>query len=338
MYTNRFAPSVRKTSKSGFTLIELLVVISIIALLIALLLPALARAKQEALTTACGANLHSIGQILAEYENSYEGAIPSGNAYINGGYNLYPAAEWDILLYTYNAGLDPVRYVQWNGVGGSTPNYPVASSSGPAFLGTFTCPASQIKPTLGPAWGVQVGWFWSDYAANPNYFWTYAGPGCGYWDNIDTVNMHASNVKDPGSAIAIGDATQTSSWGGSWMIMSDWIQNSGGNPSAAQPYVNDPNYLVPANGFSSSETVNEDILQPNQPAINNLTGMRYRHMQTSANTGEANGLYFDGHVETLPINNNVAGAAVSSPAANGTRGLRIQNIVNPELPSSVGLF
>ena len=122
------------------------------------------------------------------------------------------------------------------------------------------------------------------------------------------------------------------------MIMSDWIQNSAGNPSAAQPYVSDPNYLVPANGFSSSETVNQDILQPNQPAINNQTGMRYRHMQDSPNTGEANGLFFDGHAETLPINNNVAGAAKTSPSANGTQGLRMQNIYNPDLPSTIGLF
>ncbi|MGC8625925.1 MAG: type II secretion system protein, partial [Phycisphaerae bacterium] len=60
----------------GFTLIELLVVISIIAILVALLLPALARAKQDALSTVCLANLRSQGQMLAEYEATYEDAIP----------------------------------------------------------------------------------------------------------------------------------------------------------------------------------------------------------------------------------------------------------------------
>jgi len=43
--------------RKGFTLIELLVVIAIIALLMAILMPALARVKEQARTVACLANL-----------------------------------------------------------------------------------------------------------------------------------------------------------------------------------------------------------------------------------------------------------------------------------------
>jgi len=67
----------------GFTLIELLVVISIVALLIGLLLPALSKARQAAYTSVCMSNLRQIGFGRAIYESNFESCLPYGERWYN---------------------------------------------------------------------------------------------------------------------------------------------------------------------------------------------------------------------------------------------------------------
>jgi prepilin-type N-terminal cleavage/methylation domain-containing protein len=64
--------------RSGFTLVELLVVIAVIALLMAILLPALTKAKEQARTIACLAHLKQWGIICSIYADNNNGRFWSG--------------------------------------------------------------------------------------------------------------------------------------------------------------------------------------------------------------------------------------------------------------------
>ena len=67
-----------KNHRSGFTLIELLVVVAIIALLIAILLPSLGKARDRAKLTACAANERSLFLAFSNYAGEWDGfAMPA---------------------------------------------------------------------------------------------------------------------------------------------------------------------------------------------------------------------------------------------------------------------
>ncbi len=87
----------KKSSAAGFTLIELLVVIAIIAILAAILLPALASAKERAKRASCVSNLHQNGASLAMYPNDFNDRVPNSeftddlNANSDRAYDAYTA-------------------------------------------------------------------------------------------------------------------------------------------------------------------------------------------------------------------------------------------------------
>jgi prepilin-type N-terminal cleavage/methylation domain-containing protein len=65
----------RLIHRRGFTLIELLVVVAIIALLVSILLPSLQRAKEQAKTAVCVANLKAVGTGLQSYAQRYNNTV-----------------------------------------------------------------------------------------------------------------------------------------------------------------------------------------------------------------------------------------------------------------------
>ena len=66
-----------KRARQAFTLVELLVVIGIIALLIAILMPALSRARKQALQVSCGSNARQVTYAALAYANDWDEALPT---------------------------------------------------------------------------------------------------------------------------------------------------------------------------------------------------------------------------------------------------------------------
>ena len=74
------------TSERAFTLIELLVVISIIALLVGILLPALSSARRTAREAQCMANMRQNGIARQAYAGDWKNSVPIGTATVAGGW------------------------------------------------------------------------------------------------------------------------------------------------------------------------------------------------------------------------------------------------------------
>jgi prepilin-type N-terminal cleavage/methylation domain-containing protein/prepilin-type processing-associated H-X9-DG protein len=123
----------------AFTLIELLVVISIIALLVGILLPALSAARKSAQTAVCLSNLRQTGVGVHGYATDHNGATPPSivwNFRTDAG-QLLENAEWSLLIMSYIASSGDGTYT-------GAPSSAGQTDTSYATLDTFRCPSAAV--------------------------------------------------------------------------------------------------------------------------------------------------------------------------------------------------
>ena len=139
-----FNPKSTIQNLKSFTLIELLVVVAIIAVLLALLLPALSKSREMARSVKCAGNLRQIGVAFRFYADENKGILPPLN--MNDDWVHFGNGKWYINL------LSKYLPVQWRtnvGGGGENWGYPQWDPQSP-----WTCPSVKKEEVF---WGCGYG-------------------------------------------------------------------------------------------------------------------------------------------------------------------------------------
>ena len=182
--------------RKGFTLVELLVVIGIIALLLAILMPALGRAREQANWVKCMSNLRQIGQSFMMYCNNNKGRFPRAGA-----------------------GSDPADWIYWEDMPqGTNPSRALDLSPLAPYLGVpvnpeiLRCPSDDVN--------VRRAGANYRYSYSSNYLITRLPPGFNAYPGESSSPLRITEINNASNKILLIDETPQTVDDGCWAWMS----------------------------------------------------------------------------------------------------------------------
>ena len=267
-----------RSRRQAFTLVELLVVIGIIAVLIAILMPALSRARMQAQTVQCMSNLRSIGQGMQLYALQNRESLPFGDF-------LDPVGGWTLNSATANWS---IRIASAMNKGALGDNFMLSNTS----KGVFRCPSANQDNEAPNEWVLH-------YAVHPRimpWFTTSAHP----FTKRPDVPYKLSKIKGASEIVMAWDGTQYFNANGLWNGNTHPVGNGVDNWRANSAYSWGHGMLNPCPSANSWDNNLDAIVdggtnQDCQGWTGNQQQIRWRHRKNDL----GNFLYCDGHVGSL---------------------------------------